>query len=108
MQKKILNLVVVSILLLLSGCQTTTGNGSTMFTPFPFSPSSQVTLDQSVRDALMQTGDPVLAQVRVSMNQKNVVLSGYVKKIRQSDMAEQIAHKVPGVQVVENNLIVRQ
>jgi len=67
-----------------------------------------MTLGQAVQDALLRSGDPVISQVHVDTNQNVVILSGYVKKIRQSDTAEQIARQVPGVQNVENNLIVRQ
>jgi hyperosmotically inducible periplasmic protein len=67
-----------------------------------------MTLAQSVQDALAGQDDPVLARVHVNTNQNTVILSGYVKKIRQSDTAEQIARQVPGVQNVVNNLIVRQ
>ena len=56
----------------------------------------------------MRSGDPAIAQVHVETNQTTVILRGYVKKIRQSDTAEQVARQVPGVTMVENRIIVRQ
>lgn len=103
MQKYLVNGIVVGLLFILSGCMQNTGS-SNFFSPYP----SEVNLAQSVKNALMSNPDPVIAQVRVDSNQNTVILSGYVKKIRQSDTAEQIAHKVPGVQNVQNNIIVRQ
>lgn len=113
MKKLAASAIAGCCMVLLSGCQTTSPNqmGATsmgglgpLFTPYP----QAVTLSQSVQDAFYRTGDPVLAKIRVETNQTTVILTGYVKKIRQSDMAEQIAHQVPGVQNVVNNLIVRQ
>lgn len=112
MQKYFMALVV-GLVAVLAGCQTNppsypnvVGHGlGPLFNP------SQATinnLSQSVQEALYRTGDPVLAQVRVEATSNTVILSGYVKKIRQSDIAEQVAHQVPGVQSVVNNLIVRQ
>lgn len=103
MQNTILKLMIAGFILLLAGCHT-----NTMGTMFSSYPQSDMTLNQSVRDALMRTNDPVISNVRVETNQNTVILSGYVKKIRQSDVAEQIAHQVPGVQTVVNNIIVRQ
>lgn len=94
--------ILGALILLVVGCSSPTM--SPLFAPNPVG----VTLNQSVEDALMQSGDPVLARIHVESNQHEVVLSGYVKKIRQSDTAEQIAGKVPGVQTVVNHLIVRQ
>ncbi len=105
MQKYLMNGLVTGMLLLLAGCMSNTGSSGSMFSPVPF---TGMTLAQSVQDALVGTDDPVLARIHVETNQNTVVLSGYVKKIRQSDTAEQIASKVPGVQMVENHLIVRQ
>src|SRR4051812_26886833 len=99
-------LMLVGIIVLLSGCQSA-GPGLFHYPLAPFYSSGQ-TIGQSVQDALMRNEDPVIAQVHVEASQKTIVLSGYVKKIRQSDMAEQIARQVPGVQTIENRIIVRQ
>lgn len=105
MQKRLVQSIVVGMLFLLTGCINNSVSTSSIFSPAP----AGMTLTQSVQDALAGQDDPVLARVNVTTNQQNtVILSGYVKKIRQSDTAEQIARQVPGVQNVVNNLIVRQ
>jgi osmotically-inducible protein OsmY len=86
---------------LLAACHTTAFQQ--VFSPYP----QGMTLNQSVQDALMRSGDPYIAQVHVDTQKDIVILSGYVKKIKQSDVAEQIARQVPGVKMVENNIIVR-
>ncbi|PJD93741.1 MAG: BON domain-containing protein [Legionella sp.] len=91
----------------LAGCSLTTSSNPTgsifQFAP----PPAEINLAQSVQDALLRSGDPQISQVYVQTNQNVVVLSGYVKKIRQSDTAEQIASQVPGVGRVENRIIIR-
>ena len=104
MQKNLINVILAGFLFLLAGCQTNTLGTTNLFSPFP----PAMPLSQTVQDALMRSGDPVVAQVRVETMQNTVILSGYVKKIRQSDVAEQITRQVPGVQNVQNNIIVRQ
>jgi len=103
MRKYLLNVLGLGCLLLLVGCQSTTTVGN-LFTPTPSGPG----LAQAVQDELMRNPDPVIAQVQVVTQRNVVILSGYVKKIRQSDVAEQMARNVPGVQTVENHIIVRQ
>lgn len=104
MQKSVGNMLVGLATLLLAGCFST-NSGTSMFSPYPFQQSnSGMTLAQSVQDALASHD---LAQVHVETNQNVVILSGYVQKIRQSDTAEQIAREFPGVQRVENRIIVR-
>lgn len=106
--RNLLKVAVVSSVVLLSACQTTSNPNNSVSHVFNFAPpAAQATLAQSVQDALMRSGDPMIGQVRVQTVQNTVVLSGYVKKIRQSDTAEQIARKVPGVQSVENRIIIR-
>lgn len=109
MQKYLLNIFISGFLLILSGCQSNSGYPTNLFgTPFnaPFA-SSQMTLAQSVQEALMRDDTLAIAQIHVETRDNVVVLRGYVKKIRQSDTAEQIARQVPGVQSVENYIIVR-
>lgn len=111
MFKTLLHGVVIGLAILVAGCQSTGTSpapgvaNSPMFNPFS---NTAPSLAQSVQNVLMQSGDPILAQVRVESVANKVILKGYVKKIRQSDTAEQLAYRVPGVQSVENNLIVRQ
>jgi hypothetical protein len=108
--KKYLNFGILAGFLLLAGCQTRNSGNGGLFTGdlFNSSPTYGMSLAQSVQNALVRSEDPVIANVHIETNQNKVILSGYVKKIRQSDVAEQIARQVPGVQAVENNLIVRQ
>lgn len=113
MHKYLLTALISLGIIALAGCQNTSSPSVFGSNPFsssfaPYSSSSGMTLAQSVQDALMRSGDPVMSQVHVETNQNVVILSGYVKKIRQSDMAEQIARQVPGVQNVQNRMIVRQ
>lgn len=109
MRHHLLKAAVAGCVFLLGGCQSTSTANNPMGNVFNFAPApAPIDLTQSVQDALMRSGDPVIGQVRVQTVQNTVILSGYVKKIRQSDTAEQIAHKVPGVQTVENRIIIRQ
>lgn len=87
---------------LLPGCQTAGNN-------FFINPiMSDATITTEVNNAF--AGHPLLAGVPVNIQtqQKRVILSGYVKTIRQSDVAAEVASKIPGVKIVENNLIVRK
>lgn len=109
MQKFLYTALIAAFLMFLAGCQSGLRSNNLFANPFNSSSyPAPMTLTQSVQDALAGSDDPVLAQVHVEANQNTVILSGYVKKIRQSDMAEQLARQVPGVQNVENHLIVRQ
>ena len=107
MQKYLMNAAVAGVMLLLAGCQTATGptffgRGST-FAPY----KTNMTIAQAVKEGLMRSEDPVIAQVNVEQYQNSVVLTGYVRKIRQSDVAEKIAGQIAGPQNVRNNIIVR-
>lgn len=106
MHKYLLKILVLFFLFSLVGCQSNqaTANLFSPLTPL-VTPSSN--LDQKVQEALMRHDDPAIAQVHVQTRQDVVILSGYVKKIRQSDVAEQISRQVPGVRAVENNIIIR-
>ncbi|KTC88601.1 BON domain-containing protein [Fluoribacter dumoffii] len=106
MQKYLLNTLVVFFLFSLTGCQSNQAT-STLFAPFTPSMAPSANLSQTVQEALMRNDDPVIANVHVQTRQDVVILTGYVKKIRQSDVAEQIARQVPGVRAVENNIIIR-
>jgi osmotically-inducible protein OsmY len=108
MRNYLLKTAVAGCVILLSACQTTNGPNHSVSNAFNFAPpSTQLNLAQSVQDALIRSGDPIVSQVRVQTIQNTVILSGYVKKIRQSDTAEQLARKVQGVQTVDNRIIVR-
>ena len=108
MQKYFLNTLIASCMVLLAGCQSghVVGGGPSSLFPSPsFAP--QRDLAQSVQEALMRHDELAVAPIHVETRQNVVILKGYVKKIRQSDTAEQIARQVPGVQSVENYIIVR-
>ncbi len=104
MQKYKINSIAVVLIGLLAGCHARTLSMGPTFNSFP---SINQNMAQSVQDALSRNPDPQVAQVHASMNQNTIILTGYVKKIRQSDTAEQIAHQVAGAQSVENNIIVK-
>ncbi len=100
--KKILASLFFTVLL--AGCQTMSGPG--------FIGGSQQNTDMSITAAIQAGFDsnPQLAgvPVKIETTNGNVQLSGYVKTIRQSDMAADLASKANGVKFVENNLIVRK
>lgn len=102
--KKYYRTILLGIsVVLLASCQM--NPSETIFTPFH---SSDETLTTSVSQAMMNSKTLMNVPVHVEAHQGTVVLSGYVKTIRQSDTAGDIASKVPGVKTVENNLIVRK
>ncbi len=110
MRHYLIKATVIGCVGLLTACHTTTTtNSNPMTNMFNFAqPPAEINLAQTVQNALIQSGDPIIGQVHVETNQNTVILSGYVKKIRQSDVAEQIARKVPGVKNVDNRIIVRR
>ena len=100
---KILKITLISLLITIeAGCQSFTGNS-----PFSLPPSDNQLAASVNRDIM---SDPLFANVRVNVesNQGNVRLSGYVKTIRQSDTAGDIASRTNGVKNVQNDLIVRK
>ena len=102
--KKIL--IPFVVIFLLTACQSGSNLGSSFLFPSPFFPPTQ-DLRQSVEEALMQNDELAVSRIHVEAEQRKITLSGYVKKIRQSDTAEQIARNVSGVKEVENNIIVK-
>ncbi len=111
MRNYMLKILIAGVFGLLAGCQSNPGQPASLFSaPFAnpsFAPAPQGNLTQSVQEALMRNDELAVAPIRVETRQNVVILSGYVKKIRQSDTAELIARQVPGVQSVENRIIVR-
>ncbi|KTC80080.1 phospholipid binding protein [Legionella cherrii] len=106
MQKYLFNTLVVFFFFSLVGCQSNQAT-SNIFRPFTPSIAQGANLAQTVQEALMRNDELAIAHVQVQTRQDVVILTGYVKKIRQSDIAEQIARQVPGVRAVENNIIIR-
>ena len=101
MKKYYLNTLVSVGFTLLVGCQTVTP-------PSFFNLNqSDATLTASVNSALINN-DLATVPIHVETQKGTVFLSGYVKTIRQSDTAAEVAGKVPGVRAVQNGLIVRK
>ena len=103
-------IVMLTLCSLLTACYQTTGQHSTnegFFNSFP-SMSSDETITTSVNNAFM--GHPDLAElpIQIETRKGTVYLSGYVKTIRQSDTAGDVALKTPGVKALHNGLIVRK
>ncbi|KTD13287.1 hypothetical protein A8135_12225 [Legionella jamestowniensis] len=86
----------------MSGCQMLSGGN--IFAPR----LSDEAITSSVKQAMMNNNNLMNVPIQVETHQGNVMLSGYVKTIRQSDTAGDVASKVPGVKSVQNNLIVRK
>lgn len=72
-----------------------------------FQPKDKV-ITQSVFQALKNSPDTAPFTFHIETAERVVYLSGYVKTIRQSDIAGEIAQNVSGVKSVENNVIVRK
>ncbi len=106
MQRYLVILMFVSLNLILSGCSNNTNSSFSQGFSAPFGNPMPNNVE-AVQDALREQDDPQLAQIRVEPYQNKVVLSGYVKKIKQSDTAELIARQVAGNDNVENRIIVR-
>lgn len=106
MVKYLLSALIAFFLCTIVGCQSDKAIPN-VFTPFTSSFASNGDLAQSVQEALIRSDDPYIAGIHVETRPDVVILNGYVKKIRQSDVAEQIARQVPGVRAVANNIIVR-
>ncbi len=69
---------------------------------------NDLSITTAVQDALFHNENLATSNVRVDTTNGIVNLSGYVKTIRQSDTAEDIAKNIPGVNSVQNHLIVRK
>lgn len=107
MQKCLFKSFVSIMVLLLAGCQTATGPSFFGTAPSYAPYSTRMSLAETIQAELARSDDLYIAQVRVVEHQNLVILSGYVKKIRQSDLAEKIAGQIAGPQNVRNNIIVR-
>lgn len=71
-------------------------------------PSSDATITTSILEAMLNDENLSTVKVHVETTKGVVSLTGYVKTIRQSDTAEDIAKKTPGVKSVQNNIVVRK
>ncbi len=70
--------------------------------------NNDVAITDAVTQALMDNQELSIYRFNIVSTNGDVSISGYVRKIRQSDLAESIASKVPGVKSVRNNIIVRR
>ncbi len=96
------NIVVAMSLACVVGCQSPSGEG--LFSSHP----SDVSITTAVLEAMLLNEDLSTLNVHVETTNGVVLLSGYVKTIRQSDTSEEVAKKIPGVKSVQNNIIVRK
>jgi hyperosmotically inducible protein len=97
------NRIIVSLgFLLMVGCGMVN-----KIPPFGFRQSDEA-ITASVNQAFINSKILGVTPVHVETHQGNVLLTGYVKTIRQSDTAADVAASVPGVKSVQNNLIVRK
>jgi hyperosmotically inducible protein len=90
---------------LLSGCNTLPQ--SVNIFP-PVMQSSDAGITDAVTQALLDNQELSIYRFNIVTTNGVVNIGGYVRKIRQSDLAESIASKVPGVKSVMNNIIVRR
>ena len=104
MSKIFIAVILILNVSLMVGCQTSS-------IPYPFNTSSQ-TSDEKITTAVLESmlTNELVSNLNIHVETLNgmVILSGYVKTIRQSDTSEEIARKMPGVKSVQNNIIVRQ
>ncbi|QBR84568.1 BON domain-containing protein [Legionella israelensis] len=103
MKKYLIIPFIAFLFSLLSACNT----GTQMDDFLGVRPSDAI-LTSNVQKALYLNDDPVIANLHAESIDGTVVLTGYVKKIHQSDEAEAIARGTRGVKSVKNNIIVRQ
>jgi osmotically-inducible protein OsmY len=86
----------------LMGCHTKSGEG--LFLSHPTDTAITTTLlENMLNDEGLST-----VKVRVETTNGIVTLTGYVKTIRQSDSAEEMARKTVGVTSVKNDIVVRK
>ncbi|MCE3046194.1 MULTISPECIES: BON domain-containing protein [Legionella] len=90
---------------LLAGCQSMSGFNSYGQS---FAVNGDEQISNAVRTSFSENEILADAPIQVSSDHGVVTLSGYVKKIRQADVAEQIASRVNGVKTVENRIIIRK
>ncbi len=94
--------VIMGLLSSFWGCSSLSNNGLTGYF------QSDSDLKMAVESAFYENRVLAGAPIGIRSEKGQVTLTGYVKTIRQSDVAEEVARKTPGVHAVENNLIVRK
>ena len=96
-------LIITISLMFTAGCQTTP-TVENIFQP----QTKDVSVTTAVLEAMLLVENISTLNIHVETVNGVVLLSGYVKTIRQSDTAEDVAKKTPGVKSVQNNIIVRK
>ncbi len=101
------SILAIMLAITLTGCQTT-ARGTPGMGGFINNLPTTNNLASSVQAAF--DNEPVLTGMPIKIEAQGdmVRLSGYVKTIRQSDMAAFVASKVNGVKMVDNNIIVKK
>lgn len=102
MRKNYRSLILAMCFTFLVGCQSLTHED--FFKAHP----NDTSITTAVLEAMLNDENLSTVKVHVETNQGVVLLSGYVKTIRQSDNAEEIAKKTDGVKSVRNNIVVRK
>ncbi len=70
--------------------------------------SNDVGITTSILETMLNDENLSNLTIHVSTTNGVVTLTGYVKTIRQSDTAEEVARKTPGVTSVQNDIVVRK
>lgn len=98
---KIYRFLFLSLSILLAGCQT-------MMDYKPSFLQNDNDIVNAVKTSFSQNELLSDTTIQVYSEHGVVSLSGYVQKIRQADVAEQLAGQTPGVKSVQNNIIIRK
>lgn len=96
------NLIIAACIVTLVGCQNLTPDD--FFKSHP----TDTSITTSILETMLNDENLSTVKVHVETNDGVVMMTGYVKTIRQSDTAEDIAKKTPGVKSVKNNIVVRK
>lgn len=94
--------LLATCFIILASCQSITHEE--FFTGHP----NDKTITTAVLEAMLNDENLSTVTVHVEATNGVVALTGYVQTIRQSDTAEEIARKTPGVKSVQNNIVVRK
>jgi len=107
MQNNYKKILLALSFVVLASCQSTSTSTLSAGNFFQLQPSGD-RITTAVQEEIAK--NELVSNLKVHVEAKSgvVLLSGYVKTIRQSDTLEAIAKKTPGVKSVQNNLIVRK
>jgi hyperosmotically inducible protein len=100
--KKGYKIAVMGMVIALASCQQVPNTNHEYQAPV----SNSITT--SVQHALTNNNQLTGLPIEIAVDRNMVQLNGYVKTIRQSDVAAEVVSKVHGVKYVQNNLIVRK